>query len=145
MSDEHDDDCQSELQIDGTPDSTDFSENGEKHEADSGQMLDKSEQSVTSKEKLREILNRELSVFCEKMCSSRTGDVSKEQETNERHEVAEGYDGNGKHEGETETDGKESTANHKSGDETIAEEIDNLKRKLTDDLVGLLCSNEGKI
>ena len=145
MSDGQGDSCQPELQIDGTSDSVDFSENGEKQEADSGQTLEKSEQSETSKEKLREILNRELSVFCEKMCSSRTGDVSKEQETNERHEVAEGFEGNAGHEDGTETDSKESTVNHKSGDETVAEEIDNLKRKLTDDLIGLLCSNEGKI
>ena len=141
----HDDSCQSGLQIDCTPDSADFSKNGEKQEADSGQTLDKSEQSETSKEKLREILNRELAVFCEKMCSSRTGDVSKEQETNERHEVAEGYEGNVKHEDDIETDRTECTANHKSGDGTVAEEIDSLKRKLTDDLIGLLCSNEGKI
>lgn len=150
LSDGHDDTCYSELQNDSTPDSADFCKNGEKQEADSGQTLDKSEQSETSKEKLREILNRELSMFCEKMCSSRTGDVSKEQETNDRHEVAEGYEGNAKLEDDIETDSKESgvgisTANHKSEDETIAEEIDNLKRKLTDDLIGLLCSNEGKI
>lgn len=115
---------------------------------DSKQTLDKSEHSETSKEKLFEILNRELSVFCDKMSSSRTGDVSEEQETNERHEVAEGYEGNVEHEEDVETDGKElgaGTANHKSGNETIAEEVDNLKRKLTDDLIGLLCLNEGKI
>ena len=145
MSDGHGDSYQSELQSDGTPDNADFSKNGEKQDSDSGQTLDKSEQLETSKEKLREILNRELSVFCEKMCSSRTGDVSKEQETNERHEVAEGFEGNAEHEDNTETDSKESTANHKSGNETIAEEIDNMKRKLTDDLIGVLCSNEGKI
>ena len=145
MSDGQDDSCQSELQIDGTPDSVEFSENGEKQEADSKQMLEKTEQSETSKDKLREILNRELTVFCEKMCSSRTGDVSKEQETNERHEVAEDYEGNAGHEDDAETDSKESTVNHKSDNETIAEEIDNLKRKLTDDLIGVLCSNEGKI
>lgn len=148
LSDGHDDSCQSEEQIDSTPNSGDFSTNGEKQEVDSKQTLDKSEHSETSKEKLREILNRELSVFCDKMCSSRTGDVSKEQETNERHEVAEGYEGNVEHEEDVETDGKElgaGTANHKSGDETIAEEVDNLKRKLTDDLIGLLCLNEGKI
>lgn len=145
MSDGQDDSCQSELQMDRTPDSVDFSENGEKQKADSRQMLEKSEQSETSKEKLREILNRELSVFCEKMSSSRTGDVSKEQETNERHEVAEGYEGNAGHEDDTETDSRESTVNHKSDDDTMAKEIDNLKRKLTDDLIGVLCSNEGEI
>ena len=157
MSDGQDDSCQSELQMDSTPDSVDFSENGEKQKADSKQMLEKSEQSETSKEKLREILNRELSVFCEKMSSSRTGDVSKEQETNERHEVAEGYEGNERdevaegyegnagHEDDTETDSRKSTVNHKSDDGTMAKEIDNLKRKLTDDLIGVLCSNEGKI
>lgn len=145
MSEGHDGGCQSELKIDYTPDSADFSKNGEKQEADSDQTLDKSEQSETSKEKLREILNRELAVFCEKMSSSSTGDVSKEQETNERHEVAEGYEGNVECEDDIETDRKESTANHKSGNKTVAEEIDNLKRKLTDDLIGLLCSNEGKI
>lgn len=145
MSDGQDDSCQSELQMDNTPDSVDFSENGEKQKADSRQMLEKSEQSETSKEKLREILNRELSVFCEKMSSSRTGDVSKEQETNERHEVAEGYEVNAGHEDDSETDSRESTVNHKSDDGTMAKEIDNLKRKLTDDLIGVLCSNEGKI
>lgn len=145
MSDGQDDSCQSELQMDSTPDSVDFSENGEKQKADSRQMLEKSEQSETSKEKLREILNRELSVFCEKMCSCRTGDVSKERETNERHEVAEGYERNEGHEDDTETDSRESTVNHKSDDDTMAKEIDNLKRKLTDDLIGVLCSNEGEI
>ena len=143
LSDGQDDSCQSELQIDSAPDNGDFSKNGEKQEADSGQMLETSEQSETSKDKLREILNRELSVFCEKMCSSRTGDVSKEQETNDRHEVAEGYEGKAGH--EDETGSNESTLNHKSDDEITAEEIDNLKRKLADDLIGVLCSNEGKI
>lgn len=148
LSDGHDDSCQSEEQIDSTPNSGDFSTNGEKREVDSKQTLDKNEHSETSKEKLREILNRELSMFCDKMCSSRTGDVSKEQETNERHEVAEGYEGNVQHEGHVETDGKElgaGTANHKSGNETITEEVESLKRKLTEDLIGLLCLNEGKI
>ena len=152
LSEDPDGSCPSELQNDRTPISADASENGEKKETENGQTLNKGGHSESSKEKLHEILNRELSIFCEKMSSTRTGDVSKEQETNERHEVAEGYRDSTKPDDDIETDGKESevctsNANHKfmSGDETFVEEIDNLKRKLTGDLITLISSNEGKI
>ncbi|KAL9960362.1 hypothetical protein ACROYT_G033810 [Oculina patagonica] len=91
LSEDPDDSCQSELQNDRTPSSADSSENGEKQETENGQTLDIGGHSETSKEKLHEILNRELSMFC---------------------------------------------------NETFVEEIDNLKRKLADDLVTLLSSNE---
>ena len=152
MSEDAADTCQAESQNDVIPTSPDSSKNGEKQGTENGQTLNKDRLLETSKEKLHEILNRELSIFCKKMCSARTGDVSKEQETNQRHEVAEGYEEDAKPEDDVETKSKgsgdcASSINHKvhSSDDTFVEEIDNLKRKLTDDLNTLLSSNEGKI
>ncbi|KAJ7379419.1 regulation of modification of synaptic structure [Desmophyllum pertusum] len=125
LSDEHDDSCQSDLQNDTIPSSAESSENGKKHETDSEQTENKSGHSET------------------------TGDVSNEQETNDRHKVAEGYEENSKSEGDVETDSKESgvgTSNvsheFESGNQDFIEEIDNLKRKLIDDLALLISSNE---
>lgn len=108
-------------------------------------MLEKSEQLEIFKEKLCEILNRELLVFCEKMFSSRMGDVFKEWEINERYEVVEGYERNEGYEDDIEIDGKEFIVNYKLDDDIMVKEIDNLKRKLIDDLIGVFCLNEGEI
>ena len=148
LSDDHDDSCQSPEET--SSDTNNLSANGEKHETDSYQAEDESGQAKTSKQKLHDIINRELSVFCEKMCSSRTGDVSKEEETNQRHEVAEGYDKNlrpedvEKESSEPEADTSNVSHEHTSGNQDFIKEMDNLKRKLADDLLHFLSSNEGK-
>ena len=150
LSDDHDDSCQSPEET--TSDTNNLSANGEKHETDSYQAEDQSGQAKTSKQKLHDIINSELSVFCEKMCSSRTGDVSKEEETNQRHEVAEGYDENLRPEDDVEKESSELGADtskvsheHTSGNQDFIKEMDNLKRKLADDLLHFISSNEGKI
>lgn len=152
ISDQHDDSYQSDLQNDKSLSGAGSLENGE-HNTDGGQTPKSNGQSETSEHRLHEVLNRELSMFCERMCSSRTGDVSNEQETNERHDVAEGYEGdNEKSEDNSETDSKESEVSSSVvdngftlGNEDLRKEVDNLKMKLTDGLIPLLSSSDGKI
>ena len=147
-----DDSCHLELQNNEIPRSGDSLENG-KHKNDSGQTVNSGGQSETAEHRFQEILNRELSVFCEKMCSSRTGDVSNEQETNARHEVAEGYEGNNEQSADdSEVDSKDSgdCSSNVDSDGTLSsqdliKEVDSLKRKLAGDLIPLLSSNEGNI
>ena len=150
FSDDHDNDsCQSPDA--GENDAEELPANGETHGDENKDAVNDSGQAKTSRQKLHEILNVELSAFCEKMCSSETGDVSKETETNQRHEVAKGIDEN-----LSAVDGAETESNapgtamfdstdKKSGNEDFIEEIDNLKRKLADSLFHFVSSNEGKI
>lgn len=151
LSDDHDNDsCQSPDA--GENDAEELPANGETHGDERKDAVNESGQAKTSRQKLHEILNVELSVFCEKMCSSETGDVSKEAETNQRHEVAKGVDENLSAVDGTETESNapgtamfDSTDKKKSGNEDFIEEIDNLKRKLADSLFHFVSSNEGKI
>ncbi|XP_027035753.1 GRIP1-associated protein 1-like isoform X1 [Pocillopora damicornis] len=147
LSDDHDNDsCQSPDA--GENDAEELPANGETHGDENKDAVNESGQAKTSRQKLHEILNVELSVFCEKMCSSKTGDVSKEAETNQRHEVAKDVDEN-----LSVVDGAETESNapgtamfdstdKKSGNEDFIEEIDNLKRKLADSLFHFVSSNE---
>lgn len=151
LSDDHDNDsCQSPDA--GENDAEELPANGETHGEESKDAVNESGQAKTSRQKLHEILNVELSAFCEKMCSSETGDVSKETETNQRHEVAKGIDENLSAVDGAETESNapgtamfDSTDKKKSGNEDFIEEIDNLKRKLADSLFHFVSSNEGKI
>ena len=151
LSDDHDNDsCQSPDA--GENDAEELPANGETHGDENKDAVNESGQAKTSRQKLHEILNVELSVFCEKMCSSETGDVSKEEETNQRHEVAKDVDENLSVVDGTETESNapgtamfDSTDKKKSGNEDFIEEIDNLKRKLADSLFHFVSSNEGKI
>ena len=125
--------------------------NGE-HESETEQMLKSGGQLENTEHRFHEILNRELSVFCEKMCSSRTGDVSNEQETNDRHDVAEAYESNSeKSDVNGEKDSKETGDSTsmvdnvlKLGGQDFLKEVDNLKRKLAETFIPLLSPNEGK-
>ena len=151
LSDDHDNDsCQSPDA--GKNDAEELPANGETHGDESKDAVNESGQAKTSRQKLHEILNMELSAFCEKMCSSETGDVSKEAETNQRHEVAKDVDENLSVVDGAETESNapgtavfDSTDKKKSGNEDFIEEIDNLKRKLADSLFHFVSSNEGKI
>ncbi|RMX52930.1 hypothetical protein pdam_00010954 [Pocillopora damicornis] len=150
LSDDHDNDsCQSPDA--GENDAEELPANGETHGDENKDAVNESGQAKTSRQKLHEILNVELSVFCEKMCSSKTGDVSKEAETNQRHEVAKDVDEN-----LSVVDGAETESNapgtamfdstdKKSGNEDFIEEIDNLKRKLADSLFHFVSSNEAAV
>ena len=107
-----------------------------------------SEQSETVEQRFHEILNKELSMFCEKMCTSTTGDVSNEQETNQRHDVAEAYENdkvNLADNGETERKQSEECLGNVEGNQGLVKEVDFLKRKLIHDLIPLLPSSDGKI
>ena len=150
--DHHGDTCQSESQIDEVPSGCDSLENGE-HESTDRQTFKSSGQMETSEHRLHEILNRELSMFSERLCSSRTVDVSNEQETNERHEVAGGFEegSDEKSADNGETSNKESAdcssnvdSSSMTQNEDLTKEVDNLRRKLTDGLIPLLSSNDGK-
>ena len=129
----------------------DSPENGE-HESETEQKLKSGGQLENNEHRFHEILNRELTVFCEKMCSSRTCDVSNEQETNDRHDVAEAYESNSEKSdvnGErdsNETGDSASTVDNelKLGGRDFLKEVDNLKRKLAETFIPLLSSSEGK-
>ena len=124
--------------------SNDSLENGEL-KTDKEHTIKTSGQSETLECRFHEILNRELSMFCKRMCTSRTGDVSNEQETNERHDVARGYEKDNEESADNgETDSKESKHCSDSNQDVI-KEVDNLKRKLTEDLIPLLSSDDGEI
>lgn len=141
LSDDHGhDSCQSSDA--GVNDAEDLPSNGETHEANSNEAVDENRQAKPSRQKLHDILNRELSAFCEKMCSSETGDVSKEEETNQRHEVAEGVDANLRAEDSAGTAMLDSRDGKQSSNQDFIEEIDNLKRKLADSLLHFVSSNE---
>ena len=129
----------------------DSPENGE-HESETEQKLKSGGQLENNEHRFHEILNRELTVFCEKMCSSRTCDVSNEQETNDRHDVAEAYESNREksdvngEKDSNETGDSASTVDNvlKLGGREFLNEVDNLKRKLAETFIPLLSSNEGK-
>ncbi|PFX21337.1 GRIP1-associated protein 1 [Stylophora pistillata] len=141
LSDDHGhDSCQSSDA--GVNDAEDLPSNGEIYEANSNEAVDENRQAKPSRQKLHDILNRELSAFCEKMCSSETGDVSKEEETNQRHEVAEGVDANLRAEDSAGTAMLDSRDGKQSSNQDFIEEIDNLKRKLADSLLHFVSSNE---
>ena len=122
----------------------DSPENGA-HESEPEQKLKSGGQLENTEHRFREILNRELSAFCEKMCSSRTGDVSNEQETNDRHDVAEAYESNGERDSNETGDSASTVDNElKLGGRDFLKEVDNLKRKLAETFIPLLSSSEGK-
>lgn len=120
----------------------------EECKTDKEQTVKNSEQSETVEHRFHEILNRELSMFCEKMCTSRTGDVSNEQETNQRHDVAEAYENdedNLADNGESEMKQSEECLGNVGGNQGLMKEVDFLKKNLIHDLIPLLPSNVGKI
>ncbi|KAM7437952.1 regulation of modification of synaptic structure [Porites harrisoni] len=144
------DSCHSSaIQNDPTSSLEDSPENGA-HDSETEQKLKSGGQLENTEHRFHEILNRELSVFCEKMCSSRTGDVSNEQETNDRHDVAEAYESNSEKSdvnGEKdshETGDNASTVDNvlKLGGREFLNEVDNLKRKLAETFIPLLSSSE---
>lgn len=146
------DSCHSSaIQNDPTSSLEDSPENGA-HDSETEQKLKSGGQLENTEHRFHEILNRELSVFCEKMCSSRTGDVSNEQETNDRHDVAEVYESNSEksdvngEKDSNETGDNASTVDNvlKLGGREFLNEVDNLKRKLAETFIPLLSSSEGK-
>ena len=147
FADQQDESCESELQVDQKHSSIDSLENGEL-KTDEEQTIKTSGQFETSEHRFHEILNRELSMFCERMCTSRTGDVSNEQETNQRHDVAGAYEEDNEELADNgETDGKEPEhcSDNVDSNQDFIKEVDNLKRKLTEDLFPLLSSDNGRI
>ena len=135
------------MQVDQTDSSNDSLENGELKN-DEEHTIKTSGQSETLEHRFHEILNRELSMFCERMCTSKTGDVSNEQETNERHDVAGGYEKDNEEladNGETDSKESEHCSDGFESNQDVIKEVDNLKRKLTEDLIPLLSSDDGEI
>lgn len=133
--------------MDQTDSSNDSLEIGEL-KTDEEHIIKSSGQSETLEHRFHEILNRELSMFCERMCTSRTGDVSNEQETNERHDVAGAYEKDNKESadnGETESKESEHCSDNIDSNQDVMNEVDNLKRKLTEDLIPLLSLDDGEI
>ena len=112
---------------------------------------------LEASDKLQEILNRELLVFSEKVFCSKTGDVSKEHEMNQRHHHvdecssdAEDGEDNSKPEALL-TDGQshQETSDIQTAEKLVYQqfqtEVDSLRRNLTEGLVPLILSTDGKL
>ncbi|XP_074610636.1 GRIP1-associated protein 1-like isoform X1 [Acropora palmata] len=143
LSDEQDGSCQLGSTNENAQLSQEFQENGEQdsglHSSESGGW------SQTFKQKFHDILNRELLTFRDRMFASKAEDVSKEQEVNGRHDVAEVCENDpGASENNLEMESKESETCLDVGDnnQEFGKEIEKLKRKLIEDLTPLLASDD---
>lgn len=145
LSDEQDGSCQLGSTNDNAGLSQEFQENGEQssglHSSKSGGW------SQTFEQKFHDILNRELLTFRDRMFTSKAEDVSKEQEVNGRHDVAEVCENDpGASENTLEMESKESETwlDVSDDNQEFGKEIEKLKRKLIEDLTPLLTSDDGK-
>ncbi|XP_068714216.1 GRIP1-associated protein 1-like [Montipora foliosa] len=143
LSNEQDESCQLKQESDQPHSGNDLQENGG-YNSDV-QTSESSESSETLEQKFHDILNRELLIFCDRMFTSKTGDVSNEQEANGRHDVVETCENHsGKSGDNLGTDGKEPDQLFHVADNSqeFGKEIEKLKRKLIEDLTPLLSSDD---
>ena len=145
LSDQQDGSCQLGSTNENPDVSPEFQENGEQnsdvHSTQGGSL------SQTLEQKFHDILNREFLTFRDRMFTSKAEDVSKEQEANGRHGVAEVCENDpGASENNLETESKESDTGLDVGehDQEFRKEIEKLKKKLIEDLTPLLTSDDGK-
>ena len=145
LSNEQDESCQLKQESDQPHSGNDLQENGG-YNSDV-QSSESSESSERLEQKFHDILNRELLIFCDRMFTSKTGDVSNEQEANGRHDVVETCENHsGKSGDNLGTDGKEPDQHFDVADNSqeFGKEIEKLKRKLIEVLTPLLSSDDGK-